>query len=128
MAIVGVVTIANSLALLSVKLYPAGAAWRNSLVYIDHVCANIGFWIINWEPFYQCLTRRDEYLEYWTDTLEGGIEGVYNLTSRFADDTHSLVRGTERGIACSSKDMHVGTYHIPGTLSELCLANKLSHD
>ncbi|ORX69448.1 hypothetical protein DL89DRAFT_267669 [Linderina pennispora] len=141
LVIIGVIIIVNSLAIFSVRIYPASAAWRNSLVYIDHTCANIAFWTIMWEPFYQCIMHREEYLQYWVDTLmEDGMEDAYNLTNRFPNETKRLVDGTEQDTAVESrKDLHDygnapsgnvadGTYCLPATLSELCLAKKLSHD
>ncbi|KAJ1952830.1 hypothetical protein EC988_003341 [Linderina pennispora] len=139
--IIGVVIIVNSLALFSVKIYPVSAAWRNSLVYIDHACANMAFWTIMWEPFYQCLMHREEYLQYWIDTLvDDGMEDAYSLTNRLLTGVSQLVDETEQATVIESRkdkaghshakdgDFTNGTYCTPATLSDLYLTEKLSHD
>ncbi|ORX66386.1 hypothetical protein DL89DRAFT_270295 [Linderina pennispora] len=139
--IIGVVIIVNSLALFSVKIYPVSAAWRNSLVYIDHACANMAFWTIMWEPFYQCIMHREEYLQYWIDTLvDDGMEDAYSLTNRLLTGVSQSVDETEQATVVESRKdkaghshakdggLTNGTYCMPATLSNLYLTEKLSHD
>ncbi|KAJ1942645.1 hypothetical protein FBU59_003139 [Linderina macrospora] len=93
-----------------------------------------------WEPFYQCLMHREEYLQYWVDTLmEDGMEDAYNLTNKFPNETKRLVDGTEQSTTVElrsdlrgdgnelSDRVNDNTYCLPATLSELCLAKELSH-
>ncbi|KAJ2391277.1 hypothetical protein GGI05_002986, partial [Coemansia sp. RSA 2603] len=64
------VVILNTVCLLVVTVYPASLAWRNILLYVNHVGASVGYWVVMWVPTYNCMFHREEYLRYWVDTLK----------------------------------------------------------
>ncbi|KAJ1960536.1 hypothetical protein GGI12_003745 [Dipsacomyces acuminosporus] len=81
-----IVSTMNTVCLLVIRIYPAYLAWRTSLLYVNHACASIGYWIIMWEPTYQCLFHRNEYLQYWIEIFneeydDGGDANEHICTS-----------------------------------------------
>ncbi|KAI8319589.1 hypothetical protein GQ54DRAFT_279181 [Martensiomyces pterosporus] len=102
-----VVNILNTVCLLVIRVYPAHSAWRNSLVYINHVCASVGYWAIMWEPTYQCAFHRAEYLQHWIKTLaEGDMEKQYSYITNPPDEaTQNLMQSVD-GMAA----VHSGPY------------------
>ncbi|KAJ2829333.1 hypothetical protein GGI24_002164 [Coemansia furcata] len=68
-------------------VYPASLAWRTGLMYTNHVSPSIGYWIIMGEATYNCMFHREEYLEYWVNTLkEDDMERQYEYSADLDND------------------------------------------
>ncbi|KAJ2790929.1 hypothetical protein H4R21_006412, partial [Coemansia helicoidea] len=81
-AIMLMVVVMNTLCLFAVNVYPASLGWRTALLYVNHVGASTGYWIVMFEPTYNCLFNREEYLRYWIAILkEDQMEREYGYST-----------------------------------------------
>ncbi|KAJ2654434.1 hypothetical protein IWW48_006109, partial [Coemansia sp. RSA 1200] len=65
-----ILSVINTVCLLVVHIYPASLGWRTALAYCNHIGASTGYWIVMWEPTYNCLFYREDYLAYWVSILK----------------------------------------------------------
>ncbi|KAJ2642555.1 hypothetical protein GGF44_001605 [Coemansia sp. RSA 1694] len=95
-----VVSILNTVCLLAIDVYPASLKWRTALIYSNHVCASLGYWIVMGEATYNCLFHRADYLQYWVNTLkEDEMERQYEYSIDFDSDITLNLVGNSQPIA-----------------------------
>ncbi|KAJ2785679.1 hypothetical protein H4R18_000370 [Coemansia javaensis] len=83
-----VIVTMNTVCLFVVNVYAASLAWRTALIYTNHVGASTIYWIVMFEPTYNCMFNREEYLQYWINILkEDHMEREYGYASEFNNET-----------------------------------------
>ncbi|KAJ1899892.1 hypothetical protein LPJ66_001835 [Kickxella alabastrina] len=86
------VSILNTICLLIVPIYMMSLGWRTSLLYVNHLSASTVYWVVMWEPTYNCIFHHDEYLEYWISILkEDAMERQYEYPATDNEETFNLV-------------------------------------
>ncbi|KAJ1661522.1 hypothetical protein IW140_005873 [Coemansia sp. RSA 1813] len=90
-------SVMNTICLLVVHVYPASLAWRTSLAYCNHVGASLGYWIVMFEPTYNCIFDREGYLAYWVSILkEEDMARQYEYSTAMNNETTmNLVEHTD---------------------------------
>ncbi|KAJ2158377.1 hypothetical protein GGF46_003825 [Coemansia sp. RSA 552] len=82
------VSVMNTVCLLVITVYPASLAWRTSLLYVNHVGASVGYWVVMGVPTYHCIFNREEYLQRWIQTLkQDHMEREYDYSSHNNNET-----------------------------------------
>ncbi|KAJ2835323.1 hypothetical protein FBU31_001653 [Coemansia sp. 'formosensis'] len=62
--------------------YPLSLAYRITVTVLCHLCTNIIWWGIMAIPLWNCIFRRTEYLDKWTDKLRmDGLQREYHIDS-----------------------------------------------
>ncbi|KAJ2786034.1 hypothetical protein GGI15_001742 [Coemansia interrupta] len=91
-----VISVFNTVCLLVIPVYPASRAWRNILLYINHVGASTVYWIVMWEPTINCISNREVYLNWWISKLKGdSMERQYDYSTENKIDTMNLVNAPD---------------------------------
>ncbi|KAJ2772128.1 hypothetical protein IWQ56_001517, partial [Coemansia nantahalensis] len=125
-AIMLMVVVMNTLCLFAVNVYPASLGWRTALLYVNHVGASTGYWIVMFEPTYNCLFNREEYLRYWIAILkEDQMEREYGYSADMNNNETTIAWGdfseipSKVGSKCPSTHTAVidltndATIHVP---------------
>ncbi|KAJ2595843.1 hypothetical protein GGF39_003678 [Coemansia sp. RSA 1721] len=77
--------------------------WRTGLLYVNHVGASVGYWVVMWEPTFNCMFNREEYLQYWVEALkEFDMQRQYEYVYENREETTVLVDGMD--IPCYRDD------------------------
>ncbi|KAJ1733436.1 hypothetical protein LPJ61_001560 [Coemansia biformis] len=106
----------NTVCLFAVSVYPASLGWRTALLYTNHVGASTGYWIVMFEPTYNCIFNRNEYLQYWINILkEDHMEREYGYSSEI--NTETTLNWSEFSELPSKANSHYPSSHNVTTAS-----------